>query len=75
VRFLLLLFLGGCVTSYKHISDPNVNSDGVDLVCGGFEQDIENFTGTIEACTGVGNTSDERIAVEVKYHWGRHGID
>lgn len=43
---LLMLSLSGCVTpylGYQHISNPNVDGDGLDLICGGVKHQYKQL--------------------------------
>ena len=50
------LFLSGCVTpylGYTHLSDPAVNNDGWDMVCGGVKKRYKQVEGRAAWCQNV----------------------
>ena len=66
---LAFLALSGCVTSYRHISDPRIANDGYDLVCGGVETDVGRVRLSGDLCKNVAPRGGERIHVAVQYRW------
>lgn len=65
----LTLALTGCVTSIKHQSDPSIDLDGYNLVCGGFEHYTGKFSAEISLCENLSANRGEVIVIDVAYHW------
>ena len=56
MRLLLsTLFLGGCTTfiGYEHLSQPNINDDGYDLLCWGIEINKGRYRGDVAVCENL----------------------
>jgi len=67
MRYLILLFLGGCTPflGYEHLSQPNVEDDGYDLVCGGVEVEKGMFRGDVAICENLSyNQTDTYVKIE-----------
>ncbi len=60
VTCAIILCCTGCVTSYKHISDPRVANDGYDWLCVGAEYKKANFTARVDGCNGIGTTTGQQ---------------
>ena len=69
-KILILLLLSGCTTSYKHLSDPRIENDGYDLICGGVEVG-ERFTAAVDICQNVASNGGEFMFVELQYNWSK----
>lgn len=69
ILIILSLTLIGCVTSFKHQSDPSVSQDGYNLLCGGFEHRIQRVSGEISGCKNIVGNRGEHFVFEVAYHW------
>lgn len=65
---ILAGLISGCVTSVKHLSDPRVDRDGYNLVCGGFEKG-QQLQVSMDICQNVSPNKGEFILAEVKYRW------
>jgi hypothetical protein len=70
MRLLLLLLLSGCspYVGYTHLSDPRVENDGYDLVCGGAK-----IRKTLEVSAAVCGDlrGDEYVKIDVEYVFDR----
>ena len=67
MRYLILLLLSGCTPfiGYEHLSQPNVQDDGYDLVCGGFEFEKNWFRADVAICENLSyNHTDTYAKIE-----------
>ena len=64
----VVVLLAGCTTSYKHLSDPRVDGDGYDLMCGGFEKG-QQIVIAVDVCRNVAANKGEFLFVDIKYRW------
>ena len=69
-KILVLLLLCGCTTSYKHLSDPRIQNDGYDLICGGVEVG-ERLTAAVDLCSNVAPNRGEYLFAELQYNWSK----
>ncbi len=67
---LLIPFLVGCApyVGYTHLSDPRINGDGYDLVCGGGKTK-KNLDMSMAVCKNM--RGGEFIRLDVEYVWDR----
>ena len=54
-RLLILLLLSGCTPfiGYEHLSQPNIDDDGYDLICGGVELQKGRYRGDVAVCENL----------------------
>ena len=68
---IILILLTGCVASYQHQSDPRINNDGYNLICGGIERDIDSIRIRGDVCHNLARNRGEVIRVAVEYRFNR----
>ena len=67
-RLILLMFLSGCTTGYKHMSSDSRGDDGYDLVCAGVEiRDVLSVEAN--ACHNLASYGGNYFVGEITYHW------
>ena len=74
LRLLPLLLLGGCgfaspYVGYTHISDPQIDNDGLDFVCAGAVHDNGPLEARAALCESLSDGRDEVARVDINYIW------
>lgn len=71
MRILILLFLTGCspFVEYEHLSDPRIDNDGYDLICGGNEGG-DRLSASVALCHNMAPEKGEFVKINVKYVLG-----
>ena len=72
-RLLILLLLSGCTPfiGYEHLSQPNVNDDGYDLICAGAEVEKGRFRGDASICENLARNRGTYGKIESRILLGR----
>jgi len=63
------LMLSGCVASYQHLSDPRIDDDGYDLLCGGVYYEYQALTAKANLCSNVAPNGGEFVLASVEYRF------
>ena len=66
--YLVSLCLSGCVTpyvGYTHVSNPQVDHDGIDLVCGGVKKRYKQVEGRAAWCQNV-HIHDQQVMLGIE---------
>ena len=73
MRLAILLLLGGCspYVGYTHLSQPNIDDDGYDLICGGFEKDVGRFRGDLALCENMASRGGTYARVDGRIFLGK----
>ena len=73
MRFLFLLLLSGCApyVGYTHLSQPNIDDDGYDLVCVGAEKELGPLQTDIAACENLASRGGTYAKVDVRVRLGK----
>lgn len=61
VLIIAAIIVTGCTpyVGYTHLSQPNVDDDGFDLICGGFETQKRHVRGDIAGCENLARSGTE----------------
>ena len=73
VRLLPLLLLQACTpyVGYTHLSQPNVDDDGYDLICGGGEHEKGMIRTDLALCENVASGGGTFVRADVKILFSR----
>ena len=66
---LITVFLNGCVASYTHISNPQIDNDGFDLACLEGIHKIKGVKFRGGACKDISGTKEEYLKIGVEYEF------
>lgn len=65
----MLGLLTGCVVSYQHQSDPRIENDGYNFVCGGVEHNISKIRLRGDVCHNFAARGGEVIRASIEYRF------
>jgi len=76
MKLLILLLLSGCTpfVGYTHLSQPDVDDDGFDLICGGVELQKGRFRGDLAICENLARKRGTYAKIEGRILLGK-GIE